>query len=61
MYKKNLEKLFSKDMTRKQFLATLGTGLLVLVGIKGLMSHLTDDSDKSNHSSSGYGGGTYGS
>jgi hypothetical protein len=62
MYKKNLERLFAKDMTRREFLAQVGTGLLVLVGVKGLMSHLLGESGPTGQkpSASDYGTSNYG-
>ena len=60
VYKKNLERLFAKNMTRREFLASLGTGLLVLVGVKGLMNHLLGESTQNKHSGSDYGTSNYG-
>ena len=60
VYKKNLERLFAKDMTRREFLAHIGTGVLVLIGVKGLMSHLLGESAQTKHSGSDYGTSNYG-
>jgi len=59
MQKKSLQQLFDKDMTRREFLAHIGTALLVLVGIKGLMNHFLGETNSSN-SASAYGTSRYG-
>jgi len=53
-----LEQLMSKEMTRRQFLVTLGFGLVSLFGLSAILGALTE-SDKSR-SMNGYGGGDYG-
>ena len=59
MERQNLQRLFDKDMTRREFLGHIGTGFLVLIGIKALMNHfLTDNS--SMQSGTGYGVSRYG-
>ena len=60
MQQKNLQRLFDREMTRKEFLGNIGGGLLVLVGIKGLMNHLVGDTHHNQTSTSGYGSSRYG-
>jgi hypothetical protein len=53
-----LDRLMHKEMTRRQFLVTLGFGLASLFGLSTLLGALTEsDHEKSLH---GYGGGQYG-
>jgi len=58
MQQKNLQRLFEKDMTRREFLAHIGSAFLILFGIKALMNHLVGDS--TTESGSGYGVSRYG-
>ncbi len=61
MAQKNLEKLFDKNMDRKQFLAHIGAGFLVIVGISGLLKSLLEYGHKPRaRVASGYGSTTYG-
>jgi len=48
-----------KEMTRKEFLATLGFGVATIVGLSGLLKMLGKDNPW-NHQATGYGGGAYG-
>lgn len=60
--KKQLSKLLSKPMSRKEFLAHLGAGLLAVIGVSGFLKALTASStnyDKKtgkSYGSSSYGG-----
>ena len=58
MQQKNLQRLFDKDMTRREFLTHIGTGFLVLIGVKALMNHFL--TDNSMQSGTGYGVSRYG-
>jgi len=58
MNKKNLQKLFEKDMTRKEFLAHIGTALLLVIGVKSVLDHLSGNQEVSNNN--GYGSSKYG-
>jgi len=40
--KPNLQKLFNKPMSRRQFLAHIGVGILAIMGVNGLFKHLLD-------------------
>lgn len=53
-----LDQLMHKEMTRRQFLVTLGFGLASLFGLSAVLGALTE-SDRSE-SLHGYGGGQYG-
>lgn len=53
-----LEQLMSKEMTRRQFLVTLGLGLISIFGLSAIMGALTE-SDNSGPGN-GYGAGHYG-
>jgi hypothetical protein len=62
VYKKNLQELFDKPMTRNEFLTHIGMAFLVLIGVKGLLDHLggTSSGSQVNQSSSAYGSSRYG-
>ena len=64
---KPIDLLLQKEMSRKEFLATLGFGLASIMGFstvvhlltgKSFSSHL--DQNTQNHVSSGYGSSVYG-
>lgn len=53
-----LNQLLNKEVTRKQFLATLGIGVISLFGLSSIMGLLSEgDYKRIDH---GYGDGTYG-
>jgi hypothetical protein len=54
--------LMQKDMTRKEFLATLGFGVATVLGFSTLLRLITGKNNNPFHQQSavGYGGGTYG-
>ncbi len=56
---KHLETLMQKEMTRKEFLATLGLGIATVLGFGSLLKLLTGKSSIHN-TPSGYGSSTYG-
>lgn len=56
--KAQINELFSKEMTRKEFLQHIGGALLVLFGISGLMKALLGTQKQS--ASAGYGSSAYG-
>lgn len=57
--KVNLQPLFEKPMSRREFLKYVGAVLLSLIGVSRLMKALTHEQTSSQRSA-GYGGGTYG-
>ena len=60
---KQLDTLFQKEMTRKEFLATLGFGLASVMGFSSLIRMLTGKSIGSHlghHAGLGYGSYPYG-
>lgn len=59
------QELMSKQMTRKQFLAHVGVGLLALTGIGSAVASMTGSGKNTRRSNtrtvkSGYGGTAYG-
>ncbi len=62
MAEKNIQQLFDKPMDRRQFLAHIGAGLLVLVGVSGLLSQLVhygqQPSGEEGYGETPYGGDT---
>ena len=58
---KQLDDVMNKEVTRKEFLATLGFGVASVFGISGVLKFLLGKGTHSQQRSSlGYGGGTYG-
>jgi hypothetical protein len=56
-----INNLLQKDMTRKEFLATIGFGVASVFGLATLLRLLTGKEAMTTSSNSyGYGGGTYG-
>ena len=61
MTQKTLHKLFEKPMNRKEFLAHIGAGALMVMGISGLLKNLLNyTSTPHRHVESGYGASDYG-
>lgn len=61
MIKAQIDELLSKEMSRKEFLQHIGSGMLVLFGISGLMKALLQTQPKINRpTSAGYGSSAYG-
>lgn len=60
-YKANLQKLFSTEMTRREFLAHIGVALLIIIGVKGILDHLVNKTDSTQPDGvKGYSSGAYG-
>jgi hypothetical protein len=60
---KQLDTLFQREMTRKEFLATLGFGMASIMGFSTVIQLLTGKSINGHlgrHVSSGYGSSPYG-
>jgi hypothetical protein len=57
-----LNDLMQKEMTRKEFIATLGFGAATIFGLGGLLQLLGKENPLQQQSTSrlGYGGGVYG-
>lgn len=53
-----IDQLFAKEMTRKEFLQHVGSGILILFGISGLIKAFTQQPSK--QSGFGYGVSAYG-
>ena len=53
-----LDKLMQTEMTRKQFLKTLGTGLLALLGLSAILRALDYEATNSRNLSGSYGYGS---
>lgn len=54
-----LDQLMSKEMTRRQFLLTLGFGVASLFGLPALLGALTETAPN-GHPTNDYGNGRYG-
>ncbi|HEU4914790.1 MAG TPA: hypothetical protein VFT16_05325 [Candidatus Saccharimonadales bacterium] len=52
--------IMQKEMTRKEFLATLGFGVATIFGFSSLLQMLGKQNPLQQSSQYGYGGGTYG-
>lgn len=69
MIQRELQKLFTKEMDRREFLAHVGAGILAVIGISGLIKHLVNYNQGGGQSRSdrdqrfavsGYGSSAYG-
>ena len=61
MIQRELQKLFVKDMNRREFLAHVGAGVLTIIGVTGVIKHLTElNGPKQRSGSVGYGLSAYG-
>ena len=56
-----IDTIFKQRMTRREFLAIIGLGILTIIGFTSLMGALTPKQHVSNATSSDYGSGSYGS
>lgn len=56
--KTQLENLLSREMTRKEFLQHVGSGMLIMFGISGLLKAMTRQN--SSKQGMGYGSSAYG-
>ena len=54
------EELLSKEMTRRQFLMTIGLGFVSLFGLSAMMGALTKEAAGVSQAPTGYGARTYG-
>lgn len=52
--------LLHKDMTRKEFLSTVGLGLATIFGVSAVLRILTGKNIGIQNNQYGYGGGSYG-
>ena len=57
--REQIDELFGKEMSRKEFLQHVGSGLLIIFGISGLLKALTQQ-PKAQSRSTGYGVSAYG-
>ncbi|HSX45362.1 MAG TPA: hypothetical protein VLF39_04650 [Candidatus Saccharimonadales bacterium] len=59
---KNIQKLLNKPMDRRQFLAHVGAGLLIITGFSGLIRGLLDFGGGQHHHTviHGFGSSPYG-
>lgn len=51
-----IDDVLAKEMDRKEFLMHVGTGLLAVIGVSGVLKSLRGD----KHQATGYGASTYG-
>jgi len=58
--KDHFENILKQKLTRKEFLKYIGSGLLVLSGVSGLLKALQVPANKNLSSGSSYGLGVYG-
>ena len=57
--REQIDELFGKEMSRKEFLQHIGSGLLILFGISGLLKALLQQ-PKAQSRGVGYGASAYG-
>jgi hypothetical protein len=58
--RQQIDELFGKEMSRKEFLQHIGSGLLILFGISGLLKALTQQQPKTQPHGLSYGASAYG-
>ncbi len=58
--KKQLSELLAKPMSRREFLAYLGTAVLAVIGISGFLKSISSHTGSSTQQERGYGSNTYG-
>lgn len=56
----NIQEIFKQEMTRREFLATIGLGLVAIVGLASLFSVLTPKTTAQQQDAHDYGSGAYG-
>jgi len=57
---KQLSHLMEKEMSRKEFLATMGLGVVSILGFSSMLKFLFDKGGQHNNASMGYGSNVYG-
>ncbi len=57
---KQIQALVQKEVTRKEFMATLGLGAASLMGLGSILKLVNSQSGSSQKASSGYGSSGYG-
>ena len=55
-----INELMQKEMTRKEFLTTMGFGVAAVFGMSSILGMLTGKSNPFQRNSMGYGSGAYG-
>ena len=60
MIKDQIDTLFSKEMSRKEFLQHIGAGILIVFGVSGVLKALTQQQTRTHKASLGYGASAYG-
>lgn len=59
--KEQIDTLLSTEMSRKEFLQRIGSGMLILFGVSGLLKALTQQNTRGGRQQSlGYGSSAYG-
>ncbi|HKR81468.1 MAG TPA: hypothetical protein VJR27_00510 [Candidatus Saccharimonadales bacterium] len=57
---RQLENIMQKEMTRKEFIGTLGFGLASIFGLSSILRFVFGKGDARNNASLGYGSNVYG-
>lgn len=57
---KQLNELLAREMTRQEFLATIGLGLASVLGLSGILRLLTNKDHHAQQQEFGYGRSSYG-
>ncbi len=57
---RQLEDVMGKEVTRKEFLATLGFGLASILGFSGILKFIFGKGSNTHRGSMGYGASVYG-
>lgn len=60
MIRDQIDALFNKEMSRKEFLQHVGAGLLIVFGISGVLKALAQQDARTQKTSFSYGASAYG-
>lgn len=60
MIKEQIDTLFSKEMSRKEFLQHIGAGIMIVFGVSGVLKALAGQENQPRKAGLGYGASAYG-
>lgn len=58
--KYQIQELLNQEMSRKEFLQRIGSGILIFIGVGGILKALAGQQSKGRVSNTGYGSSAYG-
>jgi len=60
MIKDQIDSLLNQEMSRKEFLQRIGSGILIFIGVGGVLKALAGQQSRGRISNNGYGSSAYG-